>query len=53
MKEKTSKEFKSEWLEKNVLTPKEVQKLIEEKIERARLYHEADKKRKALIAESR
>ena len=53
MKETDRKEFKSQWLEKYVLTPKEVEKLIQEKIERAKRYHEADNKRKALIAESR
>ena len=53
MTETETKKFKAEWLEKHTLTRQEVEKLIAEKIERARLYHEAEKKRKALFAESR
>jgi hypothetical protein len=53
MKETDKKQFRSEWLEKHTLSEQEVKKLIAEKIERAKLYHLAEQKRKALFAESR
>jgi hypothetical protein len=55
MKTVVEKKFKSrsEWCNQHTLTPEQVKQLIREKIERARAYHEADKKREALIAESR
>jgi hypothetical protein len=53
MDKKDTDNFKSKWLEQHTLTEQEVKKLIAEKIERAKLYHLAEKKRKALFAESR
>lgn len=53
MDRKDTKNFTSKWLEQHTLTEQEVKKLIAEKIERARLYHLAEQKRKALFAESR
>ena len=47
------KKIQAEWYEKHTLTPKEVQKLIREKLERARMYHEADRKREAVLKYSR
>ena len=45
-----NKEIKqTEWYKMYVLTPTQVKKLVEEKLERARAYHEAEKKREALI----
>ena len=50
MNETDSKlKFKGEWYEKHTLTPKEVEKLIKEKLERARMYHEASRKRETAL----
>jgi hypothetical protein len=53
MKETDTRKFKTNWYEKYELTEQEVKKLIAEKIERAKMYHLAEKKRKALFEESR
>ena len=42
-----------EFMQKHTLTPEETKRLIQEKLERARAYHEAFRKREALLVESR
>ena len=51
MKETDSKQFfDTFWYEnKQHLTPKEVNRLIKEKMERAKLYHEAQRKRETAL----
>ena len=51
MKVDIEKVFKknAEWSDKYILTNEERDKLIREKFERARLYHEALRKREALL----
>ena len=44
---------KAEWLETHTLTQDQLKKLIEGKFVRAAQYHEATRKREALLAESR
>jgi len=54
MKETDKKtQRQAEWYEKHTLTQQDLKKLIHEKFERARVYHEAVRKREALLAESR
>ncbi len=53
MKETDKSKFKTKWFEQHELAEQEVKKLIAEKIERAKMYHLAEKKRKALFEESR
>lgn len=43
------KKTPAEWYEKCVLTPCDVKRLIVAKLQRARMYHEADKKREAAL----
>ena len=50
MKETDRKQkFKGEWYEKPTLTPAEVQRLFQEKIERARQYHQALKQQEKIF----
>ena len=48
MKTDSKKIKQAEWYNTHVLTPDQVKKLIQAKLERARVYHEAEKKREAL-----
>jgi 5-bromo-4-chloroindolyl phosphate hydrolysis protein len=43
----------SEFMQKHTLTKEETEKLIRDKLERARAYSEAWRKREALLVESR
>jgi len=43
----------AEFMQEHTLTPEETEKLIQEKLERARAYSEAWRKREALLVESR
>ena len=48
MKTDSKKIKQAEWYNTHVLTPDQVKKLIQAKLERARVYYEAEKKREAL-----
>ena len=43
------KSTQAEWYRAHVLTPEQRKKLLEEKIERARQYYEANQKRETLL----
>ena len=43
------KSTQAEWYRTHVLTPEQRKKLVEEKLERAQQWHEAIKKREALL----
>ena len=49
----TNTQRQAEYMEKHKLTREETEKLIREKLERARAYSEAWRKREALLVESR
>lgn len=53
MTETDTKQKQAEFMEKHTLTAQEAEQLIREKLERARLYSEAWRKREALLEESR
>ena len=50
---KTNTEKQVEFMQKHTLTQEDLRKLIDEKFARARAYHEAWRKREALLVESR
>lgn len=50
---KTKTQRQAEFMQKHTLTREETEKLIREKLERARAYSEAWRKREALLVESR
>ena len=50
---KTKTQRQAEFMQKHTLTPEDTEKLIREKLERARAYSEAWRKREALLVESR
>ena len=53
MKEQSNrKQIQADWAAKHVLSREDRQKLIQEKIERARLYHEAWRKRETALQQS-
>ena len=45
----SKKQREAEFMQKHTLTPKEAEQLIKEKLERARVYSEAWRKREALL----
>jgi len=49
---KNKRQTQAEFMQKHTLTPEETEKLIQEKLERARAYVEAWRKREALLSES-
>ena len=50
---KTKIQRQAEFMQRHTLTQEETEKLIREKLERARAYSEAWRKREALLVESR
>ncbi len=50
---KTNTQRQAEFMQKHTLTQEDTEKLIREKLERARAYSEAWRKREALLVESR
>ena len=50
---KTKTQKQAEFMQKHTLTREDTEKLIRDKLERARAYSEAWRKREALLAESR
>ncbi len=50
---KTKKQKQAEFMQQHTLTKEDTEKLIREKLERARAYSEAWRKREALLVESR